>query len=48
MSHQIFSFNCSIKNKSGSVISSDTKDEVLNLIEPETSMLNGLSKGLQN
>ena len=48
MSYQIFSFNCLIKSKTGDLISSNTKDDVLNSIESDECQLNGLTKALQD
>ena len=49
MSIQVISFNCLLKNKAGTVISSTFNRDVLNGVEHEKAdMLSGLAKGLQN
>jgi FKBP-type peptidyl-prolyl cis-trans isomerase SlyD len=47
MGTQVISFNCILKNKAGTVISSTFNREILTSLE-DASMLSGLSKGLQN
>lgn len=48
MSAQIISFNCILKNRAGSLISSTFNRDILNTSFGGESMLEGLAKGLQN
>lgn len=49
MSIQVISFNCILKNRVGSVISTTFNRDVINSIEnSEQAVLSGLAQGLQN
>lgn len=48
MSVQVISFNCTLKNKVGSVISTTFNRDVINSVEAPQTMLSGLVQGLQN
>lgn len=48
MSVQIISFNCVLKDKAGKVISFTFNREVLTALNEQTTILDGLAKGLQN
>lgn len=48
MNIQIVSFNCVLKNKAGRLISSSYNHEVLNSLEGQGSILQGLATGLQD
>jgi FKBP-type peptidyl-prolyl cis-trans isomerase SlyD len=45
---QIISFNCTLKNKAGQVISSTYNHDVLTALQEENLLLSGLAHGLQN
>jgi FKBP-type peptidyl-prolyl cis-trans isomerase SlyD len=48
MNVQVISFNCLLKSKAGQVISSTFNRDVLTSAEGQTTVLNGLARGLQN
>jgi FKBP-type peptidyl-prolyl cis-trans isomerase SlyD len=48
MSNQIISFNCVLRNKTGGLIRSTQKREVLNGATNREAVLEGLAKGLKN
>lgn len=48
MSTQVISFNCTLKNSTGKLISTTFNREVLTSVEDPGAMLLGLAKGLQN
>lgn len=48
MSVQVISFNCILKNKVGSVISTTFNRDVINSIDGPQPVLSGLVEGLQN
>lgn len=48
MSIQVISFNCTLKNKVGSVISTTFNRDVINSLDKQQPFLNGLVEGLQN
>lgn len=48
MSAQVVSFNCTLKNKVGNVISTTFNRDVITSIDAPQTVLSGLVKGLQN